>query len=435
MPFRASAAFTVIAALISTLLALSGCSNESEPVQNKIVVLTFNMPHYKDGFSRWVAEFHKLHPDIEVEQIDRKGSNWGAFYHTQVISGTAPDIIDTQGGAWLQYASQGGLLDLTPFLEKDAEFTANFYPELLQSWIYEGQNYGIPLYFTKTLLFYNKLMFQEAGITSPPNSFDQLMEYAYKMTKGEKSGFMTLNFDWLYWPLFAMNGIDLVTPDLRHAAFNTPKAIALIERLAKATKDGAISNISWTGRWVEPNSMFAAGQIGMLQAHSTALLWMLSNTSWINENTIGFAQMPGNWSTPNAHALHISADSKYPQAAWDFIKIATSGEGAYSLGISLNNLTGDRFVNEKILDYFSQTKPIVVPLLRTQQEHLNTLVGNWPLANDAEIKEALYPELQSALLNHKSAADALSRAEKKVNHILSRDDRTAQSQSSVSGGQ
>ena len=216
--------------------------------------------------NQWKEMFKKTHPDVTIEWLDKKGTEFSTFYQTQVVAGTAPDIIDVQGGLWLEYASQGGLVDLTPYLKRDKAFTAGLYPEVLNGWAFEGKNYGVPFYISKTLLFYNKLMFKEAGLTNPPTTFDQLMNYAAKMTKGEKSGFMTLNFDWLYWPLFAENGVNLLTPDLKKAAFNTPKAVALVEKLAKATKDGVINKISWTGRWVEPNGAFAAGTIGMLNA-------------------------------------------------------------------------------------------------------------------------------------------------------------------------
>ena len=39
-----------------------------------------------------------------------------------------------------------------------------------------------------------------------------------------KTGLLTLNFDWLYWPLMQMNGVDLLSPDLKTATFNTAKA-------------------------------------------------------------------------------------------------------------------------------------------------------------------------------------------------------------------
>lgn len=386
--------------------------------QKKLTVLTWNIPYYEEGFKKWTTDFNKIHPDFTIERLDKKGTEWSTFYQTQVVAGTAPDIIDVQGALWLEYAAKGGLVDLTDYLKRDQDYTRRIYPEILKQWVYDGRNYGVPLYISKTLLFYNKLMFKEAGITEPPKTFDQILEYARKMTKGEKSGFITLNFDWLYWPLFAMNGVELLTPDFKKAAFNTPKAVAVVEALVKATQEGAINKISWTTRWVEPNAAFGSGTVGMFHAHAPAFLWFKGNAPWVNENTVGAAQVPGGWATPNSHALLISKSTKYPDAAWDFLKIATGGEGAYALGTGTNNLTGDRIANEQLFEYFQKNIPAVVPALRTQLENLDKLCGNWAVAKDAEIKEAFYPELQSALLGQKSAKAALADSERKVNRIL-----------------
>ncbi len=388
--------------------------------EKKLSVLTWNIPYFEEGFNQWVTAFHKIHPDIEIERLDKKGSEWSTFYQIQVVAGSAPDIIDIQGGLWLEYASKGGLLDISEYLKRDKNYTERIYPEILSSWIFDGKNYGVPFYISKTLLFYNKIMFKEAGLSGPPTSFDELLAFAGKMAQGEKTGFMTLNFDWLYWPLFAMNGVELLTPDLKKAAFNTPEAISVVEALTKATASGAINKISWTGRWVEPNGAFASGTVGMLQAHAPAFLWFKSKGDWVSEETVGATHLPGGWSTPNSHALLISKSCKYPEAAWDFVKIATSGEGAKALGVGTNNLTGDEKVNEELFAYFQKEIPSVVPVLKTQLEHLDKLTGNWPAAKDAEIKNAFYPELQNALLGRKSAKEALAAAEKKVNRILQR---------------
>ncbi len=386
--------------------------------QKKLAVLTWNIPYFEDGFKKWAADFNKKYPDITIERLDKKGTEWSTFYQTQVVAGTAPDIIDVQGALWLEYASKGGLVDLTDYLKRDQDYTKRIYPEFLQGWVYEGRNYGAPLYISKTLLFYNKLMFKEAGLTDLPKNFDQILEYARKMTKGEKSGFITVNFDWLFWPLFAMNGVELLTPDLKKPAFNTPKAVAVVEALAKATQDGGINKISWTGRWVEPNGAFASGNVGMLHIHAPAFNVFKSQGPWVNEETVGSTHLPGGWSTPNSHAMLISKSTKYPDAAWDFVKIATSGEGAYALGSTINNLIGDKQVNDQLFEHFKKNMPAAVPAMRTQLEHLDKLTGNWPAAKDAEIKEAFYPELQSALLGQKSAKAALSDAERKVGRVL-----------------
>jgi ABC-type glycerol-3-phosphate transport system substrate-binding protein len=240
------------------------------------------------------------------------------------------------------------------------------------------------------------------------------------MTGGENTGFMTLNFDWLYWPLFAMNGIDFVNDDMTEAAFNTPEAVALVEKLADLTEKGVINKTSWTGRGVEPNGAFAAGNVGILHAHAPAFLWFKSKADWVDNDSVGAINMPGGWATPNSHALVMSEGSKNPDVAWDFMKIATSGKGAYAMGTGTNNLTGDTKVNDELMGYFQENLPAVVPVLETQFQNLDKLTGNWPFAQDAAIKEAFYPELQAALLGEKSAQEALDAAESKVNRILRR---------------
>jgi ABC-type glycerol-3-phosphate transport system substrate-binding protein len=319
---------------------------------------------------------------------------------------------------WLEYAAKGGLVDLTPYLERDQNYTKQIYPEYLKRVVYNGRNYGVPFYLSKTLLYYNKKMFAEAGLKEPPKSFKEILEYSRKMAKGEKTGFMTLNFDWLYWPLFAMNGVELLTPDLKKPAFNTPETIKLVEVLAQATQEGAVNRLSWTARWMELLDAFAAGTVGMFHAQPPAFLWFKSKAPWVNEETVGAMHLPGGWSTPNSHVLLISKSCKYPDAAWDFIKIATSGEGAYVLGKSYTVLPGNINVNKELFEYFKKNIPVVVPVLKTQLENLDKLCGDWPVAKDAEIKEAFYPELHSALLGRKSAKEALADAEKKVNRVL-----------------
>jgi len=328
--------------------------------------------------------------------------------------------VQIQGALWLQYASQGGLVDLTPYLERDKEYADRLYPEILAGWTLDGKNYGVPYFLNKSMLYLNRIMMEDAGITEDPQSFEDIVAYAEEMSAGEKTGLITLNFDWLYWPLFAMNGIDFVSEDMTEAAFNTPETVALVEKLADLTDRGVINKISWTGRWVEPNGAFAAGTVGMLHGHSGSFLWIKSKADWVDNESVGAMNMPGGWSTPNMHGLVTSAGTEHPEEAWDFIKTATSGKGAEIVGKGNNILTGDRAVNEELVAYFEKEIPALAAVLKTQFEDLDKLTGNWAFAEDAAIKEAFFSELQAALLGEKDAQAALDAAEKKVNRLLSR---------------
>ena len=86
--------------------ALAGAS--SVQAQKKMSILTWNIPYYEEGFKKWVTEFNKKHPDIQIERLDKKGTEWSTFYQTQVVAGTAPDIIDIQGACGSNTRRRGG---------------------------------------------------------------------------------------------------------------------------------------------------------------------------------------------------------------------------------------------------------------------------------------------------------------------------------------
>jgi ABC-type glycerol-3-phosphate transport system substrate-binding protein len=384
----------------------------------KISFLTWNIIDQEGMIRGWISRFLKDKPGVEVEWLDKKGPEIPVFYQTQLVAGTPPDVVDIQGALGLEYAAQGALLDLTPRLQAEGAVGASFNADYLANWVYEGNNYLLPFYITKTLLFYNKPLFGKAGLSGPPQSFDELLAAAENITKGDQSGLLTLNFDWLYWPLYAMNGVDLLSKDLKQTAFNTPKAIAATERLAKATQSGAVNKISWTGRWVEPNGAFAAGNVGMLHAHAPAYFF-IKGGQWVTGDTLGVAHAPGGFATPNSHGLGISKASKNPDLAWEFLKFVTL-EGAKELGVSRKLLTGNTAVDAANLADLKKSDPLVHAILKTQLEHTDKMVGNWRLGNDSKVKEAFWPELQSALLGRKDARSALAEAERKVARELKR---------------
>jgi uncharacterized lipoprotein YmbA len=73
-----------------------------------------------------------------------------------------------------------------------------------------------------------------------------------------------------------------------------------------------------------------------------------------------------------------------------------------------------------VLQEMKASDPLAEQVLRTQIELTDRQVGNWATPLDSQLKEAFYPELQSALLGRVSAKDALAEAERKVNRVLRR---------------
>ena len=386
----------------------------------KLSILTWNIADQEALFKEEFEEFKKANPGVEIEWLDKKGPDLPAFYQTQLVAGTAPDVIDIQGALWVEWAANGALLDLTPYFKNDPAFVKLFNPDYMSSFVYDKKNYLVPFYVAKTLLYYNKTMFKEAGLSGPPKTFDELLSFSQAMGKGEKTGFLTLNFDWLYWPLMKVNGIELLTPDYKKPAFNTPATAELLDRLAKSTASGAINKIAWTGRWVEPNGAFASGTVGMLQAHSASYFFVKGQGRWINPETLGAAQAPGDWSTPTNHGFGVSKSSKNPELAFALVKHMTSVKWATRLAQIRRVLTANIEADKAGLESVKAVDPLAHAVLLTQLEHTDKMTGNWPLANDAQIKEAFWPEFQNAVLGRKDAKTALADAERAVTRVLRR---------------
>jgi ABC-type glycerol-3-phosphate transport system substrate-binding protein len=399
------------------LLMLAGMATASAETKT-LTYLSWGNAHFEAMIKGRFAEFERLHPDVKMKWVDVKGPDWPGYYQTQVIAGTAPDIIQVQGSLWLEYASQGGLVDLTPYLKKD-NLLPRFEPAIMETYKYKDKYYLVPYGMYKTMLFYNKKHFAEAGISQPPKNFDELMDDATKLSAHGHAGYTGLNFDWMYWPLFASKGVKLLNDDGTKAAFNTPVAVSTLETLAAKTASGAIDKSAWTGRYFEILEPFGQQRVSMLYAHSPAFLW-LGSQDWVNKDTLGMVNFPSGMATPDNHGLAISRSSKYPELAWEFIKLTTNDQFAEQYVREGKMLSGNVAANKKMLAQFTTESPLLADMLKLQTEDWDKLVGVWPNAKDGLVKNAVFAEIQNAVLGRKPAKDALADAEQKVNQILAR---------------
>lgn len=414
-------ALLVLLALVVAAGSLFAGGSAEEEGPKELTLLTWNLPHYEEKIQGWISDFEEANPGATIEWVDVKGSEWATYFQTQLAAGDPPDIIDVQGALWYQYAADGVLLDISDRLAAEPDVKDRFYPGLFEAASnFDGSYYMMPLYTPSTVLFYNKPMFEEAGLPGPPETMEELVEYSRALTEGERGGFITLNFDWLYWPLFAVNGVEILNEDKTKAAFNTPSAVQVLETLAELTDEGVIPAVSWTGRWAEPNGAFGAGQSGMLNAHVTAFNAFSSNSDWANEDTIGVASFPGNYAVPNYHSLGITSTTEYPDLAWEFVKIVTSDKWAKEIVANLGTLSGNKAADDLALNDagFRRDNPVKVQMFEVERSNMGNLTGITGLASDARIKDAVYSNLTRAIFGEVSASRALSDAERAVNAIL-----------------
>ena len=404
----------------SQMLWAGGGQEKAE--KGKISFLTWNIPMWEPSIMGIIDDFHGTMPSVEVEWLDKKGSEWATFYQTQIASGTVPDVAQIQAGLWVQYADQGLLLDMKPYLDKEPSVVQRFDKNMFNSdyYLYDGKRYNLPFFATATVLYRNLVMAQAAGIGEAPKTPEELFSQARKLANRDqgKYGFMTLNFDWLYWTIFQSNGVSVLNSARTKAAFNTPAAVQTINALKQLTEEGVIPKLSWTARWAEPNELYASGNVGMLNSHG--LHGFAPKAAWANKDTLGIDSFPGRWSVPNYHGIVISSQSKHPDAAWEFSKILTNAKWQEDLVRTMGILCGNVNVYNKLIAdaQFKKDNPLKTGNYTTQLQNTDKLCGPPLVPEEEQVKEAFYSQFQRAVFGEISAEEALANAEKAVNDIL-----------------
>jgi ABC-type glycerol-3-phosphate transport system substrate-binding protein len=158
----------------------------------------------------------------------------------------------------------------------------------------------------------------------------------------------------------------------------------------------------------------------MLHAHSASYFFVKGQGKWINPDTLGAVELPTDWSTPTNHGFGVSKSSKNPDLAFAMIKHLTGNKWATAFTKARRVLTANVEADKAGLANVQNEDPLAYTVLQTQLAHTDKLTGNWPLPNDAQIKDAFWPEFQNAVLGRKDAKTALADAEKAVTRVLRR---------------
>ena len=144
--------------------------------------------HFKSYYENLIKEFTKLHSEYTVKPIWAAAGDGVQQQQNALIGGNdAPDLI--VGGDVHILSQSGLLLPLNKLVERDNEEVDldDFIPEVLEP-LYHGEGlYYLPDYFNVGLLYYNKDIFDEAGIPYPDDTwtFEKYQEIALQLTKTE----------------------------------------------------------------------------------------------------------------------------------------------------------------------------------------------------------------------------------------------------------
>lgn len=173
---------TAVAVATAAALGLAGCGSDSGSGDGN-VSLELLVPVYGDKTKGYWEDLIKAFEDknsgIDVKLETQSWEDIYTVLDTKIQNNKAPDILELDA-AGPAYASDDLLYKADEIVSP--ETYADIEPSFIDSAKIDGQAYGVPTVASTRALFYNKTLFQQAGITAPPKTWDELLEAAKKIT-------------------------------------------------------------------------------------------------------------------------------------------------------------------------------------------------------------------------------------------------------------
>ena len=316
---------------------------------------------------------------------------------------------------------------LGPYQDKNPiEDFGDIAPGLIQGMTVDGRLIGIPVRHATQGLFYNEALLEEAGISAPPTTLEELIEQAKKTTFTSKSGTpvtgMVLASDLAVFPvMFARAyGGDFISPDLklvpnREAMEQGLSALrgmfetGSLPRSYATTKND--DQVTWLqqGRAAFTVLPFARGA-QLNNAEQSKFPGKIKAVPFPGSKAIE-GKMPMA-SVVEAWAMSIPKNAKDKALAWSFIKEVSSKR--VTLGMAIN---GNGPV--RVSTYADEGLKAKNPLAAVEAKVLATARGAFPPFPEAARAQATFlEEVQLAVLGRKPVKDAVSAIIERVKPMM-----------------
>jgi multiple sugar transport system substrate-binding protein len=281
--------------------------------------------------------FTERHPNIKIEAENTTFADYLQKYTTQAAGGTLPDIMYTQF-SWAQQLIQADLFQpLDDYIAKQPDFNLDdFTPPSLVSYKYEEKLYGIPYDEGPGNLYYNKDLFDAAGVAYPDETWtlDTLKEVATQLTSGEGaekiyglSGLPVLENSTIapsY--LYPFGGEYVNEPEESECRLTTAETVAAFQWWQEIWDAGAVPHPDDLETLAWPAFQF--GQIAMYHEGSWATPPIQAGAGF-NWDIALWPAGPARHSTFSAGSCYaITRDAQNADAAWIYLNdyLSTAGQ-------------------------------------------------------------------------------------------------------------
>ncbi|MBE9050820.1 ABC transporter substrate-binding protein [Nostocales cyanobacterium LEGE 11386] len=407
--------------LSSCLIVLSGCQTSTQE-NDGVIRLTLwqgiNPPANRDVFQKLVDKFNQTHTDIQVESIFAGGLDQQLPKILAAIVGNVPpDILTFYPQITGQFVELDAILPLEDWLEK-TPLKSEVSPNLLEALTLDEHLWSVPLYTSSIGIFYRPDLFQAAGITQTPKTWDELREAAKKLTidkngdgQPEQYGMLLplgkgewTVFSWL--PFLWSAGGEIISHNRPN--LTTDAAVTALQFWQDLVKDGS-AKLSAPERGYEEDD-FIAGRVAMQ---------ITGPWTYIMKSDVDYQVFPMPASVEQATAIGdgnlyvMKTTPAREQAALKFLEFVLSEEFQTEWSIGTGFLPVNiKSTQSEAFQEFIQQKPVLKVFL----EQMPAARGRPILAGYNSLSDSLGRAIEATLLGE-SPEKALKTAQKHLDLI------------------
>lgn len=321
---------------------------------------------------------------------------------------------------------RGVLMDLRPFLERTPEMADSVWLPAALRYGRDGKYiYGIPFEHDASTIVYNLDMFEKAGIPTDPDAlstWEDLRQAAIKLTRYDaagqvvQAGFMVSavdlsgNLPWMY-----ANGGKFYMPDLRRTAFNDTPMLEAMQFMQDLQNKDKVSFPITSDR--QDMQLFMQGKVAMFVGGTWSGHMIEENAPGLRFRMTSFPRGPhgtGRGGMTWTNMMCIPKGAKNPELAWKFIVYYCGMQNA------MWKLTAVDRNSPLVASYDTPQWRDAVrdhPSLENVPA-ISEVGGLYPVVRFTEIDSVFQPLCQGVMLNTLKPADALSKAQAKIDDIL-----------------
>ncbi|MGP4108124.1 ABC transporter substrate-binding protein [Virgibacillus sp. L01] len=422
------------------VLILSGCSNTtgkeggSNSSTTEITLGFYSSGSADEKMNEIIDQFEEEHPDIKVKTQNAPYQQFFQKLDTQIAGGNAPDVWLSDGVFVQKYAERGAAKDLTDLIEKDLDKEEYFGLDFNKG--SEGKYWAVPQGIQIASLFYNKDMFDKAGVDYPDDTWtwEDLKEAGAKLTLDRKGNnanetgfesssinqygltFFNITEGWM--TVLKSHGGGVLGEDLKNSIVDSPENKEAVEYIVDGMERGIFTDPSDLQSFQSPMSPFPSETAAMRIGIYARVL--AANETGVNYDVTVLPKGPdGKRFAPviaNSWIISNSTSDKKAEAAWEWIKYWVSSDDVQKKWAELGEAVPvKKSVANSDLFLNSGDKPENKQAFLDSFDFAGTLDVN---AVWSEWVKKMGDNLNRAFLGETTVEESLERADKEIQEVL-----------------